>query len=787
MQKITKVKNVLKFINPADTFHPWDTALPLGNGFVGALVQGGARYERIMFSSIESLWKGEVGVLPDVSDKLKEVRKLVDAKNQILSGKTFEKLLQQKKYEPAKACPFPIADLIIKQTLGNKPVGNYQRLINMENGECSVCFLDNGTKIERSMFVSMFDNKIVYEIAKSGSNNLNVELYFCEHDLRTLNFNEQKCHGFKNSKFEIENNLMHFYVEDNGVSSGVVARIIVDNKASINVREEDFPKMEISNAERILIIAEVYNNKISSKAYDFLKANLMSLKNISYEKLYKDHIIEYQKLWNKSDFSVSDEKEDCIENLILNYKNGGSLIYEKLFKLSRYLMITGCPSGQYPMLTTGLWSYHYNNNNAMPDFACVVPALYEASLNLNMPNKLLGLIDYLEKYQDDFKKNAVRLYKSKGYMIPNSLNFDAGIPNSIEAENLSTVVSGAVIGNLIYQYFLRTKDLKFLKTRAIPFMKQLVDFYMHYFYYNEKNELCSCPSFSPFGVSKYFENKKVGVYDSASCDFVAVKHLVSNVIEACSNYSVALPEMVEYQNFLNQLPSQKFENGVPLEYRTETNSDKSGGFLHMYPVFGSEEVNLLSNHTLVSVYLNAVLQKIGNGVFYQNSLSLGRYACMASILGQGSASINILRFMITNYMSKNLMFMQYDTNNLNAVVESENYFNVSANQLFASAITKMLVNENNEYIILFGAKPTEWNLGKISGVVTTKNVVVDIEWDDKKGVAVVKAKAFKNAKINIKLPSNIKKIKNFCFDPDEYTLKDLEIPSGKTVVLEMKY
>ena len=28
----------------------------------------------------------------------------------------------------------------------------------------------------------------------------------------------------------------------------------------------------ISNAERILIIAEVYNNKISSKAYDFLKA-----------------------------------------------------------------------------------------------------------------------------------------------------------------------------------------------------------------------------------------------------------------------------------------------------------------------------------------------------------------------------------------------------------------------------------------------------------------------------------------------------------------------------------
>ena len=80
MQRINSAKMVLKYSKPANVACPWESALPLGNGKVGALVQGGVRYERIMITDSRSHWLGNVGVLPDISDKMKEVRRLVMVK-----------------------------------------------------------------------------------------------------------------------------------------------------------------------------------------------------------------------------------------------------------------------------------------------------------------------------------------------------------------------------------------------------------------------------------------------------------------------------------------------------------------------------------------------------------------------------------------------------------------------------------------------------------------------------------------------------------------------------------
>ena len=96
MQKINNAKFVLKYTKPASVFSPWESALPIGNGEIGALIQGGVRYERIMISDSRANWLGAVGVLPDVSDKIKEIRRLVDSKNQVMAGITIEKAFEAK-------------------------------------------------------------------------------------------------------------------------------------------------------------------------------------------------------------------------------------------------------------------------------------------------------------------------------------------------------------------------------------------------------------------------------------------------------------------------------------------------------------------------------------------------------------------------------------------------------------------------------------------------------------------------------------------------------------------
>ena len=115
MQKINRNKMLLKFNKPANALSPWESSLPFGNGRVGALVQGGVRYEKMMISNINSVWLGQVGVLPDVSDKMKEVRKCVDSKNQVLAGLTIEKAFEMKKYQPTESCPLPVVNFCIEQ------------------------------------------------------------------------------------------------------------------------------------------------------------------------------------------------------------------------------------------------------------------------------------------------------------------------------------------------------------------------------------------------------------------------------------------------------------------------------------------------------------------------------------------------------------------------------------------------------------------------------------------------------------------------------------------------
>lgn len=89
--------SVLKFNRPVQSNSAWESALPLGNGEVGALVQGGVKSERIMLTDVRAVWKGNVGVLPDISDKLKDVRSHVSSKNPVMAGIVMERAMESKK------------------------------------------------------------------------------------------------------------------------------------------------------------------------------------------------------------------------------------------------------------------------------------------------------------------------------------------------------------------------------------------------------------------------------------------------------------------------------------------------------------------------------------------------------------------------------------------------------------------------------------------------------------------------------------------------------------------
>ena len=114
MVSIRKPKNALVFAQPASWWgSTWREALPTGNGIIGAAVYGGAAEDTVMINHGDLWWQGHVGVLQDVSDKLKDVRKKVDEGNPAAADILSDALIA-KGYRPQPAYPLPLCNLKVK-------------------------------------------------------------------------------------------------------------------------------------------------------------------------------------------------------------------------------------------------------------------------------------------------------------------------------------------------------------------------------------------------------------------------------------------------------------------------------------------------------------------------------------------------------------------------------------------------------------------------------------------------------------------------------------------------
>ena len=125
----------------------WREGAPCGNGLIGALVYGGVYKENILINHAY-LWRGGRNeTLPDVSDKLPEIRKLLDDNNPFDADGILAGTLRERGYMGDTCNPLPLCDILL-----NTPVkdafSHYRREIDMEKAEVTVSWTE-GRSISR--------------------------------------------------------------------------------------------------------------------------------------------------------------------------------------------------------------------------------------------------------------------------------------------------------------------------------------------------------------------------------------------------------------------------------------------------------------------------------------------------------------------------------------------------------------------------------------------------------------------------------------------------------------
>ena len=144
----------------------WNSALPLGNGKLGAMVFGGPVAERIQLNE-DSVWSGGFRdrVNPDCKNNLPEIRRLLregdiaQAENlatlAMAGTPEFERMYQT------------LGDIYLTMENQAGEVKHYTRQLDLDNALCTVSYTSGGVDYTREVYISAPHNVMVVRLGSS--------------------------------------------------------------------------------------------------------------------------------------------------------------------------------------------------------------------------------------------------------------------------------------------------------------------------------------------------------------------------------------------------------------------------------------------------------------------------------------------------------------------------------------------------------------------------------------------------------------------------------------------
>jgi len=781
-----KSKNVLKFSSPAKWWGAgWREALVAGNGKIGASVLGGAGEESIMLTHADLWWQGKVGVLPEVCGQLDKTIKALDEGKHKEAAAILPDALQSKSYNPSLSYPLPICDFKINHKIDKAPK-EYSRSLNMDNGEITVSFKDGTTRYERSVFVSKNEDMIVFEIKKFGSKAIDADFKFDIHEKFNTLTPSAKSNLPEGSIARVDGKHLLYSARSDGGEYGAVAFVNFFGGTITNTHDA----ISVRGAEKVFIVIKPFINvKNKDIKWKELKDELKGFKK-TYEKLLKEQAAAFGKVVSRADISLDDDSGDAsVDNLIADVTSSGELsasILEKLWAYGRYLFVSSTTPNSAPMAPYGIFCGDYKGINSHINADGSLQTYYEHALAGNLTDYFESLLDYYKQVIDDLKKNAIRLYNTRGILIPSVMARGTGLLGSLDPAVVHFTGAAGWLCKLFYDASLCAADTKWLKAEVLPLLKETAQFYLEFFKEGEGGILESTPSWSPLAESNSDGAK---IVKNAFIDFAIAKEVFTNLINASEELGMNKADITKWKEFMSKIPSHSLNNdGTVKEFNDSkaTQTAKSGSTALFYPLYPATRISDINTDEFKQ-FEKTAKDRFSFGA-HHSSMTLARYANLFVRLNQTKQAEDIMAALVSNTSLSNLVFSSSDWTGM-GIANSDSWaqFNFETNLILTNAIQEMFLRSDKDNIWLIPSCAV--NKGSIEGFLTRCGVeVVDLSWNLKKGEVSVKLKAKKATTINIRLPDTIKKYKGIgTIDTEnQKLLNGVALPNGKAVSFDFR-
>jgi len=732
----------------------WMTeALPIGNGYMGAMFFGGIEKEQIQFSE-GSLWSGGPGSNPDynfgiregASEYLPQVRELLDEGKLSKSNRLANKELTGIIHKERGGSEF--GDYGSQQTMGdlfisvdNKgKVSDYKRELDISNGEGRVSYKVNGKKYLRTFFGSYTAKAMVYRFESEVNTNYIFDFKTPHKKISAnLNSNPEGTDGSKVFVFRGE-------VEDNKMQFETCFKIDTDGTISY-----DGGIVKILNAKTLTIYhtaATDYTLEFPTyKGFDYIADNkntLAKLEGKSYNEAREAHQKDYKNLFDRVELYLGENNRNNIptNQRLQEYANGTADpgLEQIYFQYSRYLMISASRPGTMPLHLQGKWNnstnppwasdYHMNINEQM---------LYWPAEVTNLDECHLPLFEYMESLVEPGRISAKEFFNTRGWIV-STMNNPFGYTAPGWGFPWGFFPGGAAwLCQHVWEHYDFTQNKQFLRDTGYPLMKEAALFWIDYLIEDENGYLVSSPSYSP---------EHGGISRGASMDHQIAWDLLNNCIAACEVLDIDEDFKQEAKAIRDKIyPPSIGKWGQLQEWKEDVDdpASKHRHVSHLFALHPGKQITVENTPELAEAAKVSLNARGDDGTGWSLAWKVNFWAR----LKDGDQAYKLLKKLLRPTNEKNIVMMDGGGSYSNLLC-AHPPFVLDGNMGGCAGIAELLVQSHTGIIELLPALPSVWGNGIVKGLKIRGGFEVDIDWKDGQLVQA-KIKGIPNTTGKIKL------------------------------------